>query len=157
MKKIPLTQGQYALVDDDDYERVNAFKWYAHYSHRTKSYYATRKTPRPNQKHIYMHRFIIETPKGMLCDHINGDTLDNRKVNLRNCTNAQNLMNRKAPVNNTTGHKNIYFDKRKRLFVVAIDANKKRVFYKSFKHLERAIESRDNALEKHHGDFAHKD
>ena len=156
MKKIPLTQGQYALVDDEDYERVNQFKWYAHFSHRTNSFYATRKTKRPNQTQIYMHRVIMNTSNSMLCDHVNHNTLDNRKHNLRNCTIAQNLMNRGIQSNNKLGVKNVHISKNN-TFVVAIQANNKRVFNKRFATLEEAIEARDEAIKKYHGEFANTD
>ncbi len=154
MKEIPLTQGQVALVDDEDYERVNSFKWYAHWAHRTKTFYATRKTKRPNQQHIYMHRFIMNTPDDMLCDHANHNTLDNRKVNLRNCTTSQNQMNKGALPNNKLGLKDISWDKQAKKYVVHLEINEISVFRKRFNTLEEAITARDEAVKKYHGEFA---
>lgn len=92
MKEIPLTQGKVALVDDEDFERINQFKWYARKTHNM--YYAVHTLPRSqNQRKLYMHAIIIGTPPRKMTDHINGDGLDNRKENLRVVTNRENLQN----------------------------------------------------------------
>ena len=92
MKKIKLTQGQCALVDDADFEMLSQYKWYANLM--LPGYYAvTRIAKDGKQKKTTMNRLIMKTPKGMHTDHINGDTLDNRRSNLRICTNAENLIN----------------------------------------------------------------
>ena len=90
MKKIELTQNQYALVDDEDFDKLNQYKWCAQYSSGVESFYAVRGE---NQKILLMHRIIMNTPRGMQTDHINHNTLDNRKENLRICTGSQNQMN----------------------------------------------------------------
>ncbi|TRZ48841.1 hypothetical protein D4S03_09200 [bacterium] len=155
MKEIPLTQGQVALVDDEDFERVNAFKWRASWCPGTKSFYAKRSIgPRSNQKTIYMHRFIMNTPKGMHCDHIHHDTLNNQKGNLRNCTPSQNNMNSRLRSNNTTGLNDVCRHS-KYGYQVKIHANGKAVFLKWFKTLAEAIAARDEAIKKYHGDFAY--
>ena len=87
MKYIPLTQGKQAIVDDEDFERVNQWKWCFHKGNNEKNAYAFRFNS------IRMHRFILNVPKGLHVDHINGDTLDNRKSNLRMCTNSENQLN----------------------------------------------------------------
>ena len=86
---IPLTRGLFAIVDADDYERLTAHKWNA--GANKGRYYAQRKS---NGKTIKMHHEIIDVPPSFLCDHINHNTLDNRKCNLRVCTSAQNARNR---------------------------------------------------------------
>ena len=79
-RRIPLTQGKFAIVDSEDYHRLRKYKWYAHKAPHT--FYAIRsltngKTePRKNQR---MHELIINTPQGLFVDHINHDGLDNRK------------------------------------------------------------------------------
>ena len=78
-----------AKVDDSDYELLSKYRW--NYTNG----YAQGKV---NGKLIGMHRFIMRTPKGMVTDHINHDTLDNRRANLRICTHAQNMANRKVSV-----------------------------------------------------------
>lgn len=83
MRKIPLTQGKFALVDDEDYERLSKFKWCV-----LSRGYAVRSD---GGRCCYMHREIAGTPKGMDTDHINGDKLDNRRRNLRICSHQENM------------------------------------------------------------------
>lgn len=86
-KEIPLTQGKVALVDDEDYERLSRFKWYANKNRRI--WYACTNQ---NQL-ILMHRLILDAKPNEACDHINRDGLDNRRSNLRIATNQQNHWN----------------------------------------------------------------
>jgi len=90
-RRIKLTLGQYALVDPEDYERINKYKWNAYRGYS--SYYSKRKIyNRKNgtERTVYMHRWLIDAPKGMMVDHINHNGLDNRKENLRLATRAEN-------------------------------------------------------------------
>ena len=98
---IPLTQNQVAIIDAEDFLRVSQHpcKWYAHKKKGDKSFYVRSVTSRLDspdykQKTINLHRFILNCPKDMMVDHINGDGLDNRKANLRICTNTENQWNR---------------------------------------------------------------
>ena len=96
MKKIFLTQGQVALVDDDMFEELNQYKWYAQKQRNT--FYAKRNMLKINGKHtvIRMHHVIEgKPPKGFMTDHKNGQGLDNQRKNLRFVTNRQNQQNRK--------------------------------------------------------------
>jgi len=94
-KTIPLTQGQFALVDADDYEKLSKYNWCAlKHGNVRKYYYASRSDSSGEKaKNIRMHREIMGAPKGLDVDHINHDTLDNRKENLRVCTRRENLRN----------------------------------------------------------------
>jgi hypothetical protein len=162
VKEIPLTQGQVALVDDDDFERLNAFKWQAQWMITAKSFYAVRfEGGRKNRRWVSMSRFIMHTPKGMECDHINHDTLDDRKCNLKNCTRSQNQQNRKIYIdrvqipnkNNKIGFINVAKHS-KYGYVVSIQRNKKTIYHKWFLHLEEAITARDEVLNKYSDDFS---
>jgi hypothetical protein len=97
MKEIPLTQGLVAIVDDDDYEELMKYKWCARRG-SSGFWVAIRNTSigegRPRQ--IQMHRQILDAPKHMEVDHANGNTLDNRRRNIRLATRSQNLANRKT-------------------------------------------------------------
>lgn len=153
MKSIPLSKGQIAMIDDEDYERVSEFKWYALWNKDTQSYYAARSAGGRINKHIeYLHRFIMQTPKGMICDHRNHNTLDDRKSNLRNCTPAQSSLNTRMSTRNTTGHRCITLRRNK--YRVVIKADTKTIFDRVFPTLDEAIVFRDKAIAKHHGDFA---
>lgn len=154
MKEIPLTQGKVALVDDEDYEELMKYKW--HYDHNIYTGMSYAVGYIGNNKKIRMHRFIMKSPDNTVCDHINRNTLDNRKENLRNVTISQNAMNRKATSRNKLGLKNISFRKENSKFRVQIEMNGKIVFYNQYETLEEAIQARDEALKKYHGEFAHK-
>ncbi len=94
-RRIPLTQGQYAIVDPDDYERLSKYKWYA--SKGGSTFYAARCVWDPVNKKkrtIKMHREIINPPYPLVVDHINHNGLDNRKANLRPATKSQNCINK---------------------------------------------------------------
>ena len=95
MPEIALSHGKVALVDDEDYEALSRFRWRAH-AESGKWWYAVRNAPHVTRSRgtIKMHRQILEAPKGVMVDHINGDTLDNRRFNLRLCTPSQNSQNR---------------------------------------------------------------
>lgn len=96
--RIPLTRGLYAVVDAADHDTLAAFKWYAH--HRSgKRYYAARRLKLSTDRRrdlVLMHRVIAGAPPHLMTDHINGDTLDNRRQNLRACTPQENVRNRRA-------------------------------------------------------------
>jgi len=117
VRTISLTQGKVAIVDATDYARLSRHRWFAEQDRNT--WYA-RRTLRHGKcrQSIYMHREIMQTPKGMETDHLNGNGLDNRRCNLRVTSTAGNQLNvrRKAPKKNglpmgvyeVTGHPGSY-------------------------------------------------
>lgn len=88
---VALTQDQFALIDLEDADTLRNFSWYASWNIRTKSYYAFRTTP--DKKNFSIHRTLSQTPKGMVTDHINHNTLDNRRCNMRHVTVSENNFN----------------------------------------------------------------
>jgi len=92
MRKIYLTQNKVALVDDVDYSRLNKHKWFA--SKHRNTYYAARNI-RVGCKWtiLFMHQAILKIPPGLITDHKNHNGLDNRGLNLRAVTNAENQWN----------------------------------------------------------------
>lgn len=110
MKKIPLTKGKFALVDDEDFIHLSRFSWCALKGSRT--WYATRfeRTKRKN-KCVYMHREILGISGKFDTDHRDGNGLNNQRANLRACTRQQNLQNKMCT--NPTGYKGVWLDKRK--------------------------------------------
>jgi len=102
-------------VDNDDYGRINQFKWYAKYNKHTDGYYAVRNVRKANGKQTkqLMHRFIMNCPTDKQIDHRNHDTLDNRKYNLRIVTNSQNQWNTKCRKKAASCYKGVYLMKRK--------------------------------------------
>jgi hypothetical protein len=87
---IPLTQNLFALVDAEDYEWLKDYKWHVTRRGACGTAYAGR---RERGRLVLMHRQIMNPPKGMVVDHINGNGLDNRRCNLRICTQKQNVHN----------------------------------------------------------------
>jgi len=92
MKTIPLTRGLVALVDDEDYDRLSAYRWQAAGGDGTRVY-ARRVDPHHAGGRIYMHREVLGAKGCFVVDHIDGNTLDNRRSNLRVCTQRDNAKN----------------------------------------------------------------
>ena len=90
--RIPLTQGRFALVDDADFEMLSHWKWHAH----TAGVAANIWFHNGDRRTTLMHRLLLLPNQEQQIDHINGDQLDNRRCNLRICTNTQNQQNRHA-------------------------------------------------------------
>lgn len=101
MKRIKLTQGQFTIVDDDLYELLNSLKWCAVYNKEIKNYYVRRTISKKNlpdgkSRPDALHWYVIGRPlKGLVVDHINGNSLDNRRENLRIATTRMNGQNRR--------------------------------------------------------------
>lgn len=96
MKLVPLTKGYFAKVDDEDYDRVlSCGSWYANEASPDMFYAAHTAYKNGKTQKIMMHRFIMDAQPGLVVDHINHDTLDNQKKNLRLCSHQENLKNRK--------------------------------------------------------------
>lgn len=150
---ISLSQGQSAIVDRDDFEILSKTNWYAHWSPSSKSFYAVRKSPRNGGqgKMVWMHREIMGLAFGdiLLVDHINGDSLDNRKANLRFANKAENGRNRKP----TGKVKGVTFNRNKK-WVAQITVNRKNIYLGSYTSQELAHEAYKEAAARLHGDFA---
>jgi hypothetical protein len=105
MKEIKLTQGKVAMVDDEDFERINAHKWCA--VDFAGKFYAGRSE---NGKSAYMHREVLGTvPTGIEVDHIDGDGLNCQRNNLRFVTRRQNFQNRH--IKRTSKYPGVSWDK----------------------------------------------
>lgn len=93
MKQLPLSRGLVALVDDDVFEELNKHKWNVHDFGKLK-YYAGARI---RGEYVRLHNFIMNPPTGLEVDHINGETLDCRRVNMRLTDHATNCRNRIKP------------------------------------------------------------
>lgn len=107
MKSIELTRGMVALVDDEDFDRVNSMSWHAQKGKHT--YYA--RTGK-NNGGLSMQQAVLNAP-GVLIDHKNGNGLDNRKVNLRRCNSSQNSGNTRKHTDGASRFKGVHFHKRR--------------------------------------------
>lgn len=151
MKTIELTQGRVALVDDDDFEYLNQWKWQYHRGYACRSQrIGDRKIGK--RKYFWMHREILKTPDGLFTDHIDRNGLNNQKSNLRVCTKSQNRMNTIKRKDNTVGYKGVRKNRtgwQARLMVNGIS-----VLQKTFHNLQDAIDAYDNTAREYHGEFA---
>ncbi len=154
MKKIPLSKGMYAIVDDDDFDRISKHKW--HIQSDT-MLYAVRKGSRDEHgKRIryQMHREVISAPAGIFVDHISGNPLDNRRCNLRLATTQQNAFNRKITTANTTGAKGVYLCKATGRYYAQICINGRGKHLGFFASIAEAAASYDAAARRIFGEFA---
>ncbi len=153
MKEIQLTRGYVALVDDDDFEELSKYKWcVAVYKYGNA--YAVAKAPLSNsgQKMIYMHRLIISANKGQCVDHIDCNSLNNTKSNLRICTQSQNSKNRGKCKRNTTGFCGV--TKSPKGFVARIMSDRNMIYIGTHKTAYEAALAYDKAAIEYHGEFA---
>lgn len=149
MKLIPLSKGQFAIVDDDIYDELIKFKWHA--QNNKYGFYASSWITGTKQKR-HMHRMVVNPTDDMMVDHINGDTLDNRKENLRECTNQQNQFNSRRSSNNTSGYKGVTFDRGRWKAQIIIKGVHTHLGY--FDCPKKAHECYCQASSKHRGDFS---
>ena len=156
MIEIPLTQGQVALIDDEDYELVSQYKWYAHWNPDTQSFYAVTKIRKPDgtRDMLRMHRLVMNAKKGEYVDHINHDTIDNQKENLRLCSCSENLYNQGCKSSNTSGYKGVNWHKRDKKWQALIRVSGKRIHLGYFATKEEAYEAYCKAALELHGEFS---
>lgn len=134
------------IIDIDDLPKVLAIDgtFYAKYDSKLDKYYCMIKNKR-------LHRIIMDAPKGLQVDHINHDTLDNRKNNLRLATTSENQQNRESCQSNSkSGIRGVCWDKQRRKWKCHIKLNGKKVYAKFFDNIEDAerdvIEARKRLL-----------
>lgn len=155
MKLIPLTKGYFTKVDDDDFEKFAIYRWQAKDTDK-KNIRAIRTVYIGKKHNIALSRVIMNAPKGTYVDHINHDTLDNRKSNLRFCNKSQNNYNQKLRSDNTTGYKGVHYIKtgnRRKRWGVIIKKNKY-IFLGYYKTKEEAAKIYDKTAKKYFGEFA---
>ena len=149
---IPLTQGQTAIVDTEDYERFLKFNWYASWCSYTKSFYARRDDK--NRRRRYMHREVLRCSQIEKVDHWNHNTLDNRRKNLRKATKSQNNQNKRMQSNNKSGYIGVYWFEQTQKWQAYISVGGKRIHLGYFNTSKEAARVRDKAAKKYHGEFA---
>ncbi len=155
-RTIPLTQGQFAIVDPEDYDWLMQWKWIAHWSDITKSYYARRTSYCGRKKSlVIMAREIMKAQKGTEVDHRDHSTLDNRKSNLRICPKFKNCANRKTRADNTSGFKGASLIRASGKWKAEICSNGQKIRLGLFGTAEEAGEAYRNAAIKIHGEYAH--
>lgn len=153
MKKIALSQGKYALVDDADFIWLSKWKWYAVKNKGT--FYAQRTIRRSGvlQK-IKMHREILNLLPIFMTDHRDGNGLNNQRNNLRICNPRENGMNKSVWAKSVTRTKGVYFVERSGKFKAYIRANRKVHHLGTYNDMISAARAYDNAAIIFFGDFA---
>ena len=146
---IPLSRGQFAKIDESDFEIISRYRWFASWRPKMGRFYAiAHESRKVGNRVFYMHRLII-------VDHINHDTLDNRRSNFRLVTNSENMMNHgKVQRNNTSGSRWVHFEKRTGRYRVQVWREGRSVWggrYTSFEVAKKVAEGIAGSL---HGEFA---
>lgn len=140
--KLKLQTGNYAVIDESDYELVSRYKWYEDHGYaRTSS----------NGKKIYMHRLVMGSPSSQV-DHINRDRLDNRKANLRVCSDLQNKWNLPKQKRNKSGYKGVTRHSNLWRATIVVNGKQKSLGY----HKEKldAARAYDKAALEYFGEYA---
>lgn len=146
VKRIELTQGLFAVVDSEDYDWLSQYRWQKH-----GLFYAVGYV---DGKSVLMHRFIMGAKKGQQVDHINGDKLDNRRSNLRFCTDSQNHANTGLRKDNTSGFKGVVRVKKNGKYVAQIQYDKRMINLGYYETAEEAAKVYDKKAVEFFGDFA---
>lgn len=141
-----LTQGKYAIIDNEEADNINARKW--HYVKHGKGYAYHRLS----KGSLLMHRVILDTPMGLLTDHINGNSLDNRKANLRTCNSLNNAHNISV-VRSKSRFKGVSETPYK-TFRAKIEFKGSSIGLGTFNNAIKAAQVYDEAALKYHGEFA---
>lgn len=158
MKIITLSNNKgEVLVDDEDFEWLDKYDWYLMRGKKVNYAYAYGKNIKGSPKFL-IHRLILNAPKGIDVDHINGDGLNNQKCNLRLATRSQNLINRNKQSNNTSGIKGVSYcneKKRKKKWKSSINHNSKPITIGRFLTKEEAGRAYDKKAKELYGEFAY--
>jgi hypothetical protein len=151
-RRIKLTQGKCAIVDAEDFEKLNKDKWYLFENKNKSNFYAARTECRKN---VFMHRRIMNAPNGAIVDHINRDSLDNRKANLRFVTNMQNCWNsERGFFKGSSKYKGVSLNNRSGKWTAHINHGGKRINLGTFETEIEAANAYDTAAQAYRGQFA---
>lgn len=147
MKEIKLSQGKVTLVDDEDYVYLVQFNWSASKPGGSKYYRAVRMN---KNKLEFMHRVIMNTPDGLFVDHIDHDSLNNQKYNLRNCTKSENNQNKSS----NKKYQGIYWDKANSKYKAQIMINYRQISLGRYSTAEEAALAYNKAAIEYYGSGA---
>ena len=152
---IKLTRGKYAIVDVEDFEQLNKYKWHCtHYSYAKRAV-SKRFDKGRRQVEVYIHKLVCPAPKGMIVDHINRNSLDNRKVNLRAATQKQNVWNRKfIRKTGKTSYNGIRWDESREKWQVRLTINGRRKSFGYYADEIEAAKAYDRVAKKYRGEYA---
>ncbi len=154
-RRIKLTRGKYAIVDAEDFEKLNQYKWHCTYNgYACRSVYISG-IKNKKQVYVFMHNTVCPAPAGKITDHVNRNKLDNRKANLRPATQKQNVWNRRIKKENRkTQYNGIMWRRDRKKWRVRLTINGRQ---RTFGHYDDEIEAAkayDEMAKKYRGDFA---
>jgi hypothetical protein len=150
---VPLTRGQFALIDRDDVERVGKFNWCADFSENTHTFYVRTHAEIDGRKSTRLHRFL-SVESYLSIDHANGNSLDNRKSNLRTANHNQQMQNRHVLKTSKSGIKGAYWFPRDKRFYSYIVHDGNKTWLGSFLTAEEAGTAYAQAAKRIHKEFA---
>lgn len=129
MKKIELSKGFVALVDDEDFDKISQYKWHYHFKPNRNTNYARTYIGKIDDVYTkqYMHRMIMKPADGQAVDHIDGNGLNNQRSNLRLATTAANARNAKKRSGSTSKYKGVSWYPNRNQWVGNITINYKRI------------------------------
>jgi len=152
---IKLKNGMKAIIDAEDWDKVKDFTWNWGRGVTAGSGYQPYVGASPSySSQILLHRFIMNTPKGMHTDHINGNHLDNRKFNLRICTPQQNQFNSKKHKINTSKYKGVSWYKRDSCWRAYLNFNRKQLHLGYFNKELDAVKAYNKKAKEIYKEFA---
>ena len=152
--QIPLKQGQFAIIDNEDFNLVKDYKWHLKKERYTYYVRANIRLSSGKYKMIRLHRLILNLSNSEICDHINGNGLDNRKINIRIATHAQNNANRKKAQKKSSKYKGVCWNKERNLWQANIYLDQKTINLGCFANEEEAAKVYNSSAVKLFGAFA---
>ncbi len=155
LARISLTQGHSAIVDAADVDRLCAFRWCATVTKSGHVYAMRRAKGADGKRHaIMMHRAVLDATPGLDVDHINGDTLDNRRSNLRLASRSQNAANRHREIASSSTYRGVHPNHRGGRWRASITHQGQRLLLGSFDTREQAAAAYNAAALRLFGEFA---
>lgn len=153
MKIIWLTQGQFALVDDEDYGRLIKHRWHAH-KNGNRYYARTTIVTDAGSTKVLMHRMITNAKPTEVCDHKDLNGLNNQKDNIRNCNRSENGRNVIPKIGHSSKFKGVHFHKDTGKWVARITVGKKLNYLGLFASEVDAANTYNLKAKELHGEFA---
>jgi hypothetical protein len=156
-RTIPLTKGYSCIVDANDFEWLNQYRWHANDSHGVPYAYRRKLFPDGKRRLVAMHREILGLSHGdgLHGDHINPhNTLDNRRSNLRKASPLENSRNKRTPSYNTSGFKGVSFNRQSGKWAAYISIKNRTKYLGRFSTPEEAHLAYVKEAETLFGEFA---